>query len=445
MFKNTSFANWPFHPAKTPFYYGWAIIVLGTLGICMSIPGQTMGVSTFTDSLIEALGMSRSELGFAYMCGTVTSASMLTWVGMKYDRHGVRPIAILAALGMAVTLVFMSKSDVIQDYLPSFLEGQTGNFLIMYIGFASLRFTGQGALTLVSRNMMMKWFEKRRGFAMGFSNVVTSLTFSAAPVFFEMLILDYGWKDAWLIIAVIAGLGFPLIVLFLFRDDPEKSGLKPDGDYKEKKSRANRFPVVKQFNLKETMRSFPFWVFAMMLATQAFYWTGFTFNVVSLFETANYSRATAVSIFVPSSVIAIIVTLSVSSLSDYIKLKYLLYVSGIGSLIATVGLIYLDRWPWMIHVMITGNGILLGLYGVFLSVVWPRFYGIRYLGAISGRAMTFVVLGSSIGPIIFSESLAHTDSYSAAGWLCFGIFLVLTVAGFWANNPQERYKKTSTN
>ncbi|SMD38204.1 Major Facilitator Superfamily protein [Reichenbachiella faecimaris] len=440
MSNKTPFANWPFHPAKTPFYYGWAIIVLGTLGICMSIPGQTMGVSTFTDSLIEALGMSRSELGFAYMCGTITSASALTWVGIKYDQHGVRPIAILASIGMALTLIFLSQTELIQSYLPGFLEGRVGNFLIMYVGFASLRFTGQGALTLVSRNMMMKWFEKRRGFAMGFSNVVTSLTFSSAPVFFEMLIMDYGWKDAWMILSVIAGLGFPLIVLFLFRDDPEKSGLRPDGNYIEKKSKTSRFPVVKQYNLHETMSSFPFWVFAMMLAMQAFYWTGFTFNVVSLFETADYSRSTAVSIFVPSSVIAVLVTLSVSSLSDFIKLKYLLYVSGVGSLIATIGMIYLDNSPWMIYVMISGNGILLGLYGVFLSVVWPRFYGTEYLGAISGRAMTLVVLGSSVGPIIFSESLSRNGNYDAAGWLCFAIFLLLTIAGFWADNPQERFR-----
>lgn len=439
--KNSSFSNWPFHPGRLPFFYGWAIILLGTLGISMSIPGQTMGVSTFTDSLIEALGMTRSELGFAYMCGTITSASLLTWVGRKYDQYGVRPIAILASVGMAFTLVFLSQTDVIQLFLPSFLVGRTGNFLIMYAGFASLRFTGQGALTLVSRNMMMKWFEKRRGFAMGFSNVVTSLTFSSAPVFFEMLILDYGWKDAWVILSIIAGLGFPLIILFFFRDDPEKSELKPDGNFKEKKAKTNRFPVVKPYDLKETMQSFPFWVFAMMLAMQAFYWTGFTFNIVSIFETSGYLRSTAISIFLPSSVIAVVVTLSVSSLSDYIKLKYLLYVMGIGSMTAIIGMNFLDQWNWMIYVLITGNGIMLGLYGVMLSVVWPRFYGILHLGAISGRAMTFIVLGSSVGPIAFSESLALTHSYDLAGWLCFAIFLLLTIAGKWANNPQERLRR----
>ncbi|UXP33522.1 hypothetical protein N6H18_06090 [Reichenbachiella agarivorans] len=57
--------NWPFHPKKWPFFYGWMIIISGTIGVTMSIPGQTMGVSTFTDSLLDVMGMSRNQLSFA--------------------------------------------------------------------------------------------------------------------------------------------------------------------------------------------------------------------------------------------------------------------------------------------------------------------------------------------------------------------------------------------
>jgi hypothetical protein len=35
----------------------------------MSIPGQTMGVSVFTDILIEKLGISRLNLSLTYMVG----------------------------------------------------------------------------------------------------------------------------------------------------------------------------------------------------------------------------------------------------------------------------------------------------------------------------------------------------------------------------------------
>ncbi|RJE71676.1 MFS transporter [Reichenbachiella sp. MSK19-1] len=452
MIDHKKLGNWPFNPNKWPFYYGWMIIFAGTLGITMSIPGQTMGVSTFTDSLIDVMGMSRTQLSFAYMCGTVLSASMLTWVGRKYDKYGARRVALISTLGLGIVLIYLSQVDNIQSYLGGNTSTVVMNFAIMAFGFFTLRFSGQGALTLVSRNMMMKWFEKRRGFAMGFSNVATSLTFASAPVFFEILIQRYDWDGAWMILAVITGVVFPFFVLAFFRDSPENSGLKPDGHYIESaKSKANRFPVVKEYSLPEAQRTIAFWVFSMMLAMQALYWTGVTFNIVSLFEHASYDRETAVSIFLPSSVIAIVVTLSVSSLSDFIKLKYLLYIMGTSACIALVGMIYLGQWHvdiWLLgtidvslSTMILGNGIMMGLYSVILSVTWPRFYGRTHLGAISGRSITFVVLGSAIGPILFSESLAYFGNYEGAGWVCLALFFGLTIAAIWANNPQEKYRK----
>jgi hypothetical protein len=46
--------NWPFQPSKTPFFYGWIILLFSTLGILFSIPGQTIGLAVFTDSFIDA-------------------------------------------------------------------------------------------------------------------------------------------------------------------------------------------------------------------------------------------------------------------------------------------------------------------------------------------------------------------------------------------------------
>ena len=46
--------DYPFSPARLPFFYGWVVVVATTLGLIASIPGQTMGFSVFADILIEA-------------------------------------------------------------------------------------------------------------------------------------------------------------------------------------------------------------------------------------------------------------------------------------------------------------------------------------------------------------------------------------------------------
>ncbi|MFY0626239.1 MAG: MFS transporter [Reichenbachiella sp.] len=443
MLNKQKFSNWPFHPKKWPFFYGWMIIISGTLGIIMSIPGQTMGVSTFTDSLIGALKMSRDDLTTSYLAGTIVSASLLTWVGKLYDKKGVRPIAMLSTVSMALVLVYLSQTDRIIYWLAETNDNRLLNIVMMFLGFFMLRFAGQGALTMVSRNMMMKWFEKRRGFAMGFSNVATAICFSMAPVFFEFLIKQNGWRGAWIVLAAIAGLGFTFYILVFFRDDPENSDIAMDGNYvPTKNEKTNLFPVVKDYTLVEARGTFSFWLFTAMLAAQALYITGLTFNITSLFEVSGLSREEAVQIFIPSAVIAVIVTLSVSKLSDYIRLKYLLYVMGCGGMIALIGMIFLGDISWALYLLIFGNGILMGLYSVVLSVTWPRYFGKTHLGAISGHSIMYIVVASAIGPKLFSEALSYHGSYDAAGWACLIMYAIFTIAAVWANNPQEKWRKS---
>ena len=64
-----------------PFFYGYIIIFSGTIGVLMSAPGQTIGISVFTDFLIDALGITRDSLSLAYLIGTMSSSFLLTRAG----------------------------------------------------------------------------------------------------------------------------------------------------------------------------------------------------------------------------------------------------------------------------------------------------------------------------------------------------------------------------
>ena len=73
-----SFVN----PAKSPVFYGYIILLVGTLGIWASVPGQTIGVSVFTDPVKDALGLSRNQFSNAYMIGTLMSAMVIGRAGI---------------------------------------------------------------------------------------------------------------------------------------------------------------------------------------------------------------------------------------------------------------------------------------------------------------------------------------------------------------------------
>lgn len=425
-------------PARRwPFFYGWFIIALGTFGIIMSIPGQTIGVSTFTDSLLSVLELDRDQLSLAYMCGTIASSLMLTWAGKLYDRLGVKPLALVAAGGLAITLLLLSISDQLAIGLGG---GFWMSFLVLGCCFVMLRFFGQGVLTMASQNMMVKWFDQRRGFAMSFSSVTLALVFSIAPLFLDGLIQSWGWRGAWRIIALFLLIIVPVIIIFFFIDDPRKVGLRPDGNYQAAKRSKRRVlqKIYKDYTLGEARRSFTYWVFVGFLAMQGLFTTGFTFHIVSIFAESDLSRQMALSVFPPAATIAMGFTFVFSWLSDFMRLKYILILQGTGAILATMGLLYLPSMEAAYFAMIIGYGMSGGLYRVIYAVSWPKLFGQKHLGAISGQAMTVIVFGSALGPVLFSYSLSQYGTYAMAAIVCALAYLILTAAAIFANNPQRQ-------
>ncbi len=439
MMKQAKFSTIPFHPAKAPFFYGWWIVVVGTVGVLMSAPGQTIGISTFTDSLIEALHISRDQLSWAYMIGTILSATLLTRAGQLYDRFGARPIAMIAAICLASGLLYLSQIDRVALFVTQStnIAIQWTSFVCVLLGFLAIRFFGQGVLTLVSRGMMMKWFDRKRGFALGFSNFFMAIGFSFAPLTFEWLIQSYGWRGAWQFLAMILAFSCPIFIFLFFRNDPADSDLLPDGKMsKKRQNRPQRFVTSKDFTLNEARSEFSFWVIAALLSMNGLYQTGFAFNIVSIFEQIGSSRAEAVQIFPWIAGVAGLSTLIFSIMSDYVKIKYLLFAKAIAAFAALLGFIYLETGKPAYYALIVGNGIMTSLYGVIGAVVWIRFYGKFHLGAILGQVMMLSVFSSALGPILFSKSFTVFNTYDGAAWLCLAIFFILFVGTFFVRNPQ---------
>jgi len=432
--------NTPFSPSRLPFFYGWIILAAGTIGILMSIPGQTMGVSVFTDNLIEDLGISRNNLSLAYMFGTLVSGLMITRAGKLYDRHGARVMAFISGVMLGIVLVYLTRIDRLVSSVQhwSWLSPALATFILLAIGFWGIRFFGQGLLTMVSRNMVMKWFNKRRGLANAVLGIFTALGFSVAPQVLNQIIERLEWRGAWILLAIMVGAIFAVFVLIIYRDNPEDCGCRADGEMPDRKGR-KRPPSLpdRDFSLKEASRTLAFWAFTLALSLSALYISGLTFHIVSVFETAGLTKAKGIGIFIPTSIIAVIIQFSCSYASDYIRLKYLLIFFMAGMLSTAFGLTLLGDQTWAYWVIMGGNGIIWGLWSVLIGVTWPRFYGLKNLGAISGYSMSWTVIGSALGPYLFSLSADLTGNYDLVGWVCVGVSILLFLFAFRADNPNE--------
>jgi len=362
------------------------------------------------------------------MVGTLTSGLMLPIGGKLIDYFGARLTVILASVGLGLTLLYLSVSDYFISYLNDFVPW--GNrtsigLIVMAVGFVALRFTGQGILTLVSRNTLGKWFNRRRGFVSGIANVFISFSFSAAPLLLSFWINGFGWRGAWLSLAILVGIGMSLLGWLFYRDNPEVCGLTMDGnmgqlpnqDSAENDSSPHNVAKVGELTAKEAIRTMEFWGVTLALSIHALTVTGITFHIVDLAQQSGLSEQQAVSLFLPIGILSTVTGFLAGVISDRVRLKWLvvafLLLQGMGFF----GMAHLNLLSWRI-VGVAGLGISGGVYAMLTTVALPRLFGRTHLGAIGGTQMTSMVIGSALGPSLLALLKDMFGSYQQGLYTC---------------------------
>ncbi len=423
------------NPNKSPFFYGYVILVIGTIGIWFSIPGQTVGVSVFTDPVKDALGLSRNQFSNAYMIGTICSSLLIGKAGKWFDVYGARYVAFFAAITLSIALFLCSWSVQMSTYVKDVLNNDTWliPFVMMVCLFFLLRFAGQGVLTMASRNMIMIWFDKNRGKVNSFSSIALSFGFSSSPLWLNILIEEYNWQGAWQVLAI-ALLIFSVFIFQLYKNKPEDYNLLPDGQKMQTEKQIDE-PVGKQYTLNEAKKTRAFWVYGLILAFNSFFITGLTFHVVSVFASEGMAKEQAIAIFLPCSVVSVIVSTLFNFLSDYVPLKWYLYAMIFGGVLTSLGFVFLSSFVGVV-ILVIGIGVMGGFFSVLNAIVWPRFYGRTHLGAISGKIMGILILASALAPSIFSGIFSAFSSYKLLGYISLLFLAFLSLIAIRANNPK---------
>ena len=437
--------NVPFRPSGLPFHYGWVIAVAAATGMVASIPGQTIGINVFNDELIVSLGLTRSQVALAYFIGTALSGTLIFWAGKVYDIFGSRQLIVGASFSLGVSLLYLS----VVDWIPVKLSALVGLETVpkwmlvisLTVGFFLIRFTGQGFVAMAGRNMVAKWWKYYRGKVLPFSGIGVSVCFSLSPIVFYELIQSTDWRTAWKILGLATGVGFALYGWLVFRDNPQECGLSVDAGIRPGESQKDdpEFSVVKDLTRGEAVRTFSFWVFTGIFALQALQITAYVFHVLDLGKQLGLTSDIILGLFFPSALIGGGISVFVGWFSDRFRLKYFaaLMASGIGlssfSLLTRIdGL--------LIPMLVAGLSITSGCFGPISGAFAARSFGIKHIGAISGVFMSTMIVGSSVGPLLFSLVRDFTGSYIPAFGGTFTLSICFVVASFWANNPQRKIK-----
>ncbi|WOJ97056.1 MFS transporter [Congregibacter brevis] len=379
-------------------------------------------MAVFTDTFIEVLDLTRTQVSMAYLVGTVASSLFLTRAGRWYDLYGGRIMIAGSAAALGAMVLVISGVDV----LSQLLGGSTVvTFALLLFAFFGVRFFGQGVLTSCSRNVLLLWFVKRRGLVSGIRSVFVSFGFAIAPLAIAFLITSFGWRGALWFMGLTVGLGFALMALVFIRDNPASCSLQADGvDPSDQDDAPVEAPSK---TLDQARRSPIFWIYSLSLGMHALFGTALVFHVVAVFGESGLSAGVAFGYFLPAAVFSTASNLIASSFVDRYRLKPFLVCMLCVLSIGAIGLINLEH-VWGYWVLAAGFGVGGGLWGVVSNLAFIRFFGPLHLGAVSGFNASISVFASAIGPAAFSLAVDHLGSYNAAAQICLGMLLALLLA-----------------
>ena len=414
--------NWLVH--RSPVYYGWVVMAVGTLGLIMTSPGQSYVVSIFIEYFIADLEISRTLISSLYTAATLTGSFALPFVGRLIDRHGPRALVTFISFAFGLACIFL---------------GNVQNAAMLGLGFVAIRLLGQGSLGLVSMNVINQWWISRRGLVMGLSGLfVALLGLGLFPVAMNKIIPALGWRTTYMVLGGVLLLGMAPLGYIFFRDRPEQFGLFPDGKKDLSREEQTLSPSLEEnWTLHDAIRTPSFWVIAGSAGTISMLTTGVVFHLVSIFQDQGLDADTAASVFIPLSITMAVVNLGGGMLADRVPGRYLLALVLAAQFAALFMAMHLTSF-WFILLFGITMGAISGLYRVIMSVLWANYFGRLHLGSITGIAQTIAVGGSALGPLPLGIAHDMLGNYNSVLLWCALIPLFFVVANMFVGKPRKR-------
>ena len=380
-----------------------AWIVLGALTVCMLAGSGLRSVFGVYIKPMEAeFGWTRGALSGAAAVSLLLLGAVGPFVGRLADRWGPRNVIAISLFVLALGAI---GSSFIQKLWHVYV--MTGVFMALGAGGVALT-TGS---TVVAR-----WFEARRGLAIGIAAGGMSAGQLIVIPLATALTVWFGWRTSFLWL----GIGLLVLVLpvclALIRNNPEDRGARPYGATGPEPTRAEAQAtrVAGRVGVSEAAQTLPFW---LLMGT--FFVCGYTSNGMVLTHFMPHALEHNFTAFQASSALGVMGAMNIMGtlasgwicdrfgrrgpLATYyfvrgVSLLFLLYVWNVPSLhlwAALFGLNYISTVPPT-------------------TTLTANIYGPYSVGELSGWIFFAHQVGSALGAALAGWVFELTGTYSSA-------------------------------
>lgn len=385
------------HQSLTPDwktqYYPWIICFSGLLTLIVVNGLTTTALSVFDKAFLKEFRWTREELKVRE---SITNGVTLLFIfisGVIIDKIRVKKMLLFGTLILAITL--MSYSFIHDKY-----EAYLAHF---FLGISMITAGSVSCIILVS-----SWFQDKRGLAIGIVLVGTSLGSAIFSPLNTYLLHEYGWRQAFQVLAI-----FPIIVFvfiyFFIKNSPAEIGIFALGFGKNIDKNINSNLLTQGMSYQQATKTHLFWLICVCGFCTFYSLVGTIANAFLHITGLGFSENNASYYLTLYFLIAGSGKLIISLFSDFINPYIVFSTCCLLMILGILGFSSMDKSYIMLSI-----GFLAiswgGIYSLYNLIIIKSF-GLKEAGKINGTISMFEGGGAFLGPFLTAKLFSLEQSY----------------------------------
>ena len=391
-------------------YFGWWLVAVGVVLTAITSGTSFWAFGLYIEPVEDEFGWSRATVSFGFALSLLLSGVAAPFVGRAIDVYGPRRVTLLGAALTSGTFFLVATTSAVWEWYLFLTINAVVRQMMFYIPLQALA---------------SRWFERRRGMAVGILATGFSLGGVVMAPVLRVVMDSWDWEGGLIFSgALLAAIYLPLGWVFI-RDHPSDVGQYVDGDPAPREPRGDPRPLS-GLTVWQAMRTPLLWALGLALAMLFFGMVGWTVHMLPYFESVGVSAGGAAALVSLAAGAAILGRLGFAVVADRVPRM------ESAAMVLTVLLM-----AAMMTLLISGgSGVGIAVFLLFFLVgasggpmieplLLARSFGQAHFATILGVTQIIGTLGMVVSPTVAGAIFDRTASYDWA--------LVMFAAAFGAS------------
>jgi len=386
---------------RSSWFYGWWIVVCSIIGLALGYSViAVMSFGTFIKPLEASYGWTRGEISFGLTIIGVTAIVVFPYAGSLVDKYGVRKVLLPSTVLFGLVICSMY-----------FL---TDSLWHLYAMCVLLPIMGAGTAPMTYSRLIVAWFDKKRGLALGIGLAGVGLGTTLVPIITSWFIEHYSWREAYLALGVLIILVVWPVANFVLRENPREKGLFPDGADHAVENNVHLDKHV-GFTAKEALKQNTFWLMAVSFMIAGLCTSTILAHLIPMMMDRGLTLQQAAGTFAYLGIALMAGRLVAGYLMDKFFAPYVVIAFLMGPVVG-LALFAMGATGTAAALCAALIGMAIGAEFDVMAYFTSRYFGPRAFGQIYGYNYSAFKVGSSIGPLIMGVSYDILGRYNEVLW-----------------------------